>query len=79
MATLHLQDIPDKLYQEVEKIAGSAGYSLNTYVVLLFKQAVEAEQLRRQRTETLTAIRQRRENRQADVPNSVDLLREIRA
>lgn len=78
MATLHLQEIPDTLYQEVEQIADSYGYSLKSYILLLLQQVVEAEQLRLKRADTLATIRQRRAKRLVDTPDSVMLLREIR-
>jgi hypothetical protein len=79
MATLYFQEIPDNLYQEVEQIAISYGYSLKSYILLLFQQVVEAEQLRLKRADTLATIRQRRAKRLVDTPDSVMLLREIRS
>jgi predicted HicB family RNase H-like nuclease len=39
MATLQVQEIPDSLYQQINKMALAQGYSLNTFVLRMLQRA----------------------------------------
>ena len=78
MATLHVRDIPDTLYQQAQKIALEQGRSLSAYVLIMLQQAVEEEKLRGARSKALASIRRRRSALPANAPDSVDMLRHIR-
>jgi hypothetical protein len=78
MATLNVRDIPNDLYQEAKQIAQAQGRSLSAYVLMVLAQAVEDEQKRRTRAQTLANIRRRRRALPASAPESAALLRQLR-
>jgi plasmid stability protein len=78
MATLHVRQIPDRLYQQARKIASGQGRSLSAYIVTVLEQAVEGEELRRVRSKALSHIRRCRRPLPANAPDSVTMLRQIR-
>jgi len=79
MATLYIRrEVPDKLYKEAQKIALARGYSLNDYLLLMLRQTVEGEKIRRQRTKVLAKIRRNRRPLPTDAPDSVEMMRMIR-
>ena len=79
MSTLHVRNVPDELYEQIQQRARAQGRSISAEVISLLQYAM----LRSERTqaETLADIRRRRSYRPADVgaPESVVLLREDRA
>ena len=79
MATLYVRSIPDTLYEEAQRIALAQGRSLSAYVLMVLQQAVEEEKLRQVRSEALSNIRRRRRPLPATSPDSVEVLRQIRA
>ena len=78
MPTLYVRDIPDRLYQQIRKIAAAQGRSLSAYVVTVLEQAVEGEKLPSARSKALSNIRRHRRPLPADAPDSVTILRKIR-
>jgi antitoxin FitA len=78
MATLYVRDIPDSLYQKVQKIAGAQGRSLSAYVQGALEQAIEDDEVRRARSKALASLKRRRRTLPAGAPDSVDMLRQIR-
>jgi hypothetical protein len=78
MATLYVRDIPAPLYQQAQKIAQDQGRSLSAYMLTVLQQAVEEDELRLTRAETLSSIRRRRRALPADMPDSVKMIRHIR-
>lgn len=78
MSTLHVRNVPDDLYLELQQRAVAQGRSLSAEVVQLLAWAVA--EARRSPATTLTAIRGRRLYRPAlaGAPDSTLLLREDR-
>lgn len=79
MATLYVRDIPENLYRQVRKTAEHHGRSLSSFVVGLLKRSVEDEKLIRRRKRALAHLRERRQPLPSDAPDSVEILKQIRA
>jgi plasmid stability protein len=79
MATLHVRNVPDPLYEQIRQRAESRSRSLGAEVVVLLTHALEDE--RPSAGELLDEIRRRRSFRPSAVgaPDSTTLLREDRA
>jgi hypothetical protein len=78
MPTLYVRHIPDRIYQQAQKIATSQGRSLSAYIVTVLEEAVKDEELRRTRSKALVRIRRRRRPLPANAPDSVALIKQIR-
>ena len=80
MATLHVRNVPDKLYGRLKQYAESENRSLSAQVISLLNQAIEYEAKRSQQQQLLDEIRRRRfvYSNDVDVEDSVTLLREDR-
>ena len=81
MATLHVRNVSDDLYQTIQVLASREQRSLGAEVVVLLERAVDEEALRAQRMELLERIASRRRSfRQPEgAVDSLTLLREDRA
>ncbi len=81
MPTLHVRNIPERLYSRLQQRAESEQRSLSAEVVLLLEQSIAAADVRTTQADLLESMRRhRRAFRPADVgaPDSVDLLHEDR-
>ena len=78
MATLHVRNVPDELYERLRRQAQASSRSLGAEVVTLLLRALENN--RSSPAAVLDAIRRRRSFRPADAgaPDSTALLREDR-
>jgi plasmid stability protein len=78
MSTLHVRNVPDDLYRDIQQRAAAQGRSLSAEVVHLLAWAVAETD--RSPVLTLAAIRSRRSYRPtaAGAPDSTALLREDR-
>ncbi|MCL5103213.1 MAG: hypothetical protein M1133_03735 [Armatimonadetes bacterium] len=81
MATLHVRNIPNEIYQAIQALASKEQRSLSAEVVILLERAIEQATLQDQRLEVLESISKRRRSfRQPEgTPSSLELLREDRA
>ena len=43
MATLHIQNLPDDLYQKLQKLATTQNHSIRAQVITLLENALQAE------------------------------------
>jgi len=79
MATLHVRNVPEPLYEQIRQRAESRSRSLGAEVVVLLTHALEDD--RPSAAEVLDEIRRRRSFRPSAVgaPDSTTLLREDRA
>jgi plasmid stability protein len=81
MATLHVRNIPDRLYKRIQKQAEEENRSLTAEVIQLLSHGLQAREARRGAAATLARIRGRA--RKAELPrgwvDSVDLIREDRS
>jgi len=79
MAILHVRNVPDELYAELQRRAEAQRRSLSAEVITLLDWALE--QVERASTTTLASIRSRRtfDPAAAGAPDSTALLREDRA
>lgn len=77
MATLHVQGVPDELYERVRNLAASKQRTLNAEIIQLLEQALASEELRAEQSALLESIRRRRYAPPEDM-NSVALLSEDR-
>jgi len=80
MSTLPIRSIPDKLLQQIQRLAKAQGSSLSAQVILLLTQALqlEKEKDRKVQMNALASIRQRRFIPLKNSPSSLELLREDR-
>jgi antitoxin FitA len=87
MAILNDVDLPDDLYQELQKLAITENSSINAQVITLLRNALSAveiqrseEQRRRDVPKLLEEIGRRRQSRRTEVewPDSTALIREDR-
>lgn len=81
MATLHVRDIPDELYQAIQDLAAREQRSTGAEVTILLEKALDHEALRTRGSEALDRItRRRRSLKPAEgASDSLALLREDRA
>jgi plasmid stability protein len=79
MATLHVRNVPETLYDQIRQRAEARSRSLSAEVVVLLTHALEDD--RPSAAEVLDEIRRRRSFRPSAVgaPDSTTLLREDRA
>jgi plasmid stability protein len=78
MATLHVRNVPDEIYQRLREKAEASNRSLSAEVVVLLRGALDDR--KPSQREVLDEIRRRRSFRPGDVgaPDSTTLLREDR-
>jgi antitoxin FitA len=81
MATLHVRNVPDQLYQQISQLARAQNRSLSAEVTTLLERAVIVEERQRSQAELLAEMKRLRESRtwNPDWPDSTELLREDRA
>lgn len=81
MATLHVRNIPDDVYAQIQTLAQTQNRSLSAQIVVLLQTALEQEQVRQKQTKLVAELRRRRYTypKNKRVPDSVHLLREDRA
>lgn len=80
MSILHVRNVPQELYEQIQQMADAKHRSLSAQVVTLLEQAVKQEQARQAQAKTLAGIRRRRLAQTANpaAPDSASLLREDR-
>ena len=78
MATLHVRNVPDKLYKRIHKLAEAENRSVTAEVIRLLSQGVQAREARRGVADVLDRIRRRAQKVELprDWTDSTDLLRE---
>lgn len=80
MATLHVRNVPDKLYKRIQKLAEDENRSVTAEVIHLLGQGLQAREARRDAAGIIERIRGRA--RKTELPrdwtDSVDLIREDR-
>ncbi len=81
MSILHVRNVPEDLYDQIQHMANAKHRSLSAQVVTLLEQAVKQEQARQTQAKTLGNIRRRRtaQSIRPEVPDSASLMREDRA
>jgi plasmid stability protein len=81
VATLHVRNIPDDIYSQLQVLAQTRNRSLSAEVILLLQEALTREQARQKQVKLLADIRRRRFTYPPNkrVPDTVTLLREDRA
>lgn len=81
MATLHVRNVPEKLYKRIRKLAEDENRSLTAEVIQLLSQGLQAREARRGTVEVIERIRQRAQK--IELPrgwkDSAELLREDRS
>jgi plasmid stability protein len=81
MATLHVRNVPDKLYKRIHKLAEQENRSLTAEVIQLLSQGLQAREASRGAAAVIDRIRQ--QSRKVDLPrgwtDSVELIREDRS
>lgn len=80
MATLHVRNVPDKLYKRIQKLAADENRSVTAEVIHLLGQGLQAREARRGAAGMIERIRGRA--RKTELPrgwtDSVELIREDR-
>lgn len=80
MPTLHVRNVPEKLYKRIQKLAEEEHRSLTAEVIQLLDQGLQAQEARRGAIAVLERIRQRAQK--LELPSgwvdSVELVREDR-
>ena len=81
MATLHVRNVPDKLYRRIHKLAQAENRSVTAEVIKLLSQGVRAREARQGVADVIDRIRRRAQK--VELPrgwtDSTDLLREDRS
>jgi len=80
MSILHVRNVPDQLYRQIQKLSEAESRSFSSEVVHLLDLAVHEEQAVYAQKKTLAGIKKRllRQKIKPNAPNSTDLLREDR-
>ena len=78
MATLHVRNVPDKLYRGIHKLAQAENRSVTAEVIKLLSQGVQAREARQGVADVIDRIRRRAQKVELprDWTDSTDLLRE---
>lgn len=81
MATLHVRNVPEKLYKRIQKLAEEENRSVTAEVIRLLSQGLQARESRRGAVAVIERIRQRA--RKVELPrgwvDSAELIREDRS
>lgn len=81
MATLHVRNVPDRLYKRIQKLALEQNRSVTAEVIQLLSQGLQAREARRDVATILGRIQRR--SRKAELPrgwvDSATLVREDRS
>ncbi len=81
MATLHVRNVPDKLYKRIHKLAEEENRSVTAEVIQLLSQGLQAREARRDAAAVIGRIRSRAQK--VSLPrgwvDSVELIREDRS
>ncbi|MBI5611753.1 MAG: hypothetical protein HY942_01585 [Gammaproteobacteria bacterium] len=81
MATLHVRNVPDKLYKRIQKLAEQGNRSVTAEVIQLLGQALQAREARGAAAAVIDRVR--RQARKVELPrgwtDSVELIREDRS
>lgn len=80
MPTLHIENISNELFLQIQRLAKAHGRSLNAQVIVLLAQALKHEKEKELTVQlkVLASIRQRRFMDPQDSPSSLALLHEDR-
>ena len=78
MPTLHVRNVPAKLYKRISRFARTQNRSLSAEVITLLDRALSGEERRLQTAAILEEIRRTRFVPPPGVPDAVDLIREDR-
>ena len=80
MATLHVRNVPDELYNRIQELAEQHRRSLSAQILMMLDRALEEESVRQNQAELLASIRARRiANPLPDgAPDTLTMLREDR-
>ena len=81
MATLHVRNVPEKLYKRIQKLAEDENRSVTAEVIQLLSQGLQAREARRSAAAVIERIRRRAQ--EVELPrgwvDSVELIREDRS
>lgn len=80
MATLHVRNVPDRLYRRIQKLAEEDNRSLTAEVIEILARGVKAREERRGTAEIIEHIRRQSRTRElpGDWTDSTELIREDR-
>ena len=85
MATLHVRDVPDNLYEEIQQVAAMENRSISAQVIVLLSNALTEMQAAQKQKQLLMETRRRRTALAADWAqrrlkpiNTTELIREDR-
>lgn len=80
MATLHVRNVPEKLYAHIQALAEKENRSITAEVIQLLEQGIKAREIRKNGEEIMDRIRRRAKavNLPPDWLDSVALVREDR-
>lgn len=81
MPTLHVRNVPEKLYKRIQKLAKDENRSVTAEVIQLLSQGLQAREARRAAAALIERIRQRAQK--VELPrgwvDSVEMIREDRS
>jgi len=80
MPTLHVRNVPEELYAQLQRVAEKENRSLTAEVIALLEDAISQRQLRQSAGEILQRVRRRSQKVRLpkDWVDSVELIREDR-
>lgn len=79
MAAIHIRNVPDDLYQQLQREAATDKLSLSAQVVVLLQKAVQGLYQQRAQAELLQQMRCSRATLLPDSPDSINLFRDDRS
>ena len=78
MPTLHVRNVPKRLYDRLQGLAGAEDRSLSAQVITLLDHAVADHEMRARQGKLLAGIRRHRFTPPRNAPTSEELLRQDR-
>ena len=78
MAVLHVREIPDRLYRQVQKMAEAQGRSLSAQIIAILEIAVQQQEARSRFARMMGDIRRDIWTPPPGTPDATALLREVR-
>lgn len=78
MASIFVNNIPERLYKQFQKVAAGQGRSISAQIILLMEETIRKEEARKAQAALIEDIQKRRWTPPPDMPDAVELLKQVR-
>jgi plasmid stability protein len=78
MKTIHVRNVPDDLYKQLNRLAYAKNRSLSAQMIVMLSKSIGNEERHNQQVDILNSIQSRRFKVPAKVLSTLELLREDR-